>query len=229
MAFAFASILMADGAGRIVSKHSGSEAELSADPDSAFWRGVAGVWAENGPTGKPTPGHKTEIRSRWTEKNLYVLFVSQYDKMNPKPNPSTTTETNKLWEWDVAEVFVGADSQNIRRYREYQVSPQGEWVDLDIDRDRPLPEGGWLWNSGFHVKARIDESKKLWYGEMRIPFESINGAGGKPFTPRAGAELRINFYRLQGPKPDRAMIAWQSTGAGTYHVPEAFGRMILEK
>jgi hypothetical protein len=64
---------------------------------------------------------------------------------------------------------------------------------------------------------------------MQIPFESINGEGGGPFAPRAGAELRINFYRLQGPKPDRAMIAWQPTGTNGYHVPEAFGRMLLEK
>lgn len=229
MPLLFASLLVADGPGRIAGRYSPSEAEVSANPDSPFWRGVTGVTAENGPTGKPTPGHKTEIRSRWTDKNLYVLFIARYERMNPKPNPSTTSETNKLWEWDVAEVFVGADFDNIRRYREYQVSPQGEWVDLDIDRDNPLPEGGWLWNSGFHVKARVDEAKKIWYGEMRIPFESINGPGGQPFSPRAGAELRINFYRLQGPKPDRAGIAWQPTGKGSYHVPEAFGRLILEK
>lgn len=229
MPLLFASLLAAEGTGRIVSKYSSAEAELTADPASRFWQGVAGVWAENGPLGTPTPGHKTEIRSRWTGRNLYLLFVCRYEKMNPKPNPSTATETNKLWEWDVAEVFVGGDFDNIRRYREYQVSPQGEWVDLDIDRDHPLPEGGWLWNSGFRVKARVDEANKVWYGGMQIPFESINGPGGKPFSPRAGAQLRINFYRLQGPKPDRAGIAWQPTGKPSYHVPEAFGRMILEK
>ncbi len=223
-----AAVLMADGPGRIVSKHSGHDAELTADPTSPFWRGIHGVWAGNGPTGAATRGHRTEIRSRWTDKYLYVLFTCPYESLYLKPEPTTFEETNKLWEWDVAEVFVGGDFQNPRRYREYQVSPQGEWVDLDIDRDTPLLEGGWLWNSGFTVKAKLDANGKIWYGEMKIPFESINGEGG-PVAPRDGLELRINFYRLQGPKPNRAMIAWQPTGANGYHVPEAFGRMVLER
>jgi hypothetical protein len=128
----------------------------------------------------------------------------------------------------VAEVFVGADFKNPRHYREYQVSPQSEWVDLDIDRDHPLPEGGWLWNSGFTVKARLDEKNKVWFGEMKIPVASINAENG-PAAAKAGAEMRINFYRLQGPKPSRAGIAWQPTGVPSYHTPEAFGRLVLVK
>lgn len=213
---------------RIASKYAKSDFELTADPNSPHWKHVQGVIAANGPLGKPTPGHKTEIRSRWTEKNLYFLFICPYEQLNLKPDPSTETETNKLWEWDVAEVFVGADFKNPSRYREYQVSPQGEWVDLDIDRINPQPDGGWKWNSGFKVKAHIDEKNKIWYGEMQIPVESIND-DGRPAYAKPGKQMRINFYRLQGPKPDRAGIAWQPTGQPSYHVPDAFGRIVLEK
>jgi hypothetical protein len=94
---------------------------------------------------------------------------------------------------------------------------------LDIDRDHPLPEGGWLWNSGFHVKTRIDRDARIWYAEMQIPWKSIDTR-----TPKAGNELRVNFYRMQGPPPDRKMIAWQPTHARSYHVPEAFGILRLE-
>jgi hypothetical protein len=53
--------------------------------------------------------------------------------------------------------------------------------------------------------------------------ESINGAVAK-----AGSEMRINFYRIQGKKPNGyRMLAWQPTGARNYHVPEAFGRLRL--
>ena len=80
-----------------------------------------------------------------------------------------------------------------------------------------------LWNSGYKVKARIDKEKKIWYGEFQIPIESINGA-----TAKAGSEMRINFYRIQGKKPDGyRMLAWQPTGARNYHVPESFGRLRL--
>ena len=98
-------------------------------------------------------------------------------------------------------------------------------MDLDINRDKPSPEGGWKWHAeGFRVRAKIDEQKKVWYGEMRIPIASVDGAAANERS-----EMRINFYRLQGPGPDRKGIAWQPTNSRTYHVPEAFGRIVLVK
>jgi hypothetical protein len=198
------------------------KADFAVTADLAPWKTATAVVAENGPLGDPTPGHRTEIRSVWTPRNLYVLFVCPYESLHLKPGPTPDKETNKLWEWDVAEVFVGADFDNIHRYKEFQVSPQSEWVDLDIDRKRPKPESGWLWNSGFEVKARVDEKNQVWYGAMRIPFSTIDSR-----PPAEGNELRINFYRLQGPPPNRKGIAWQPTKQRSYHVPEAFGRMKL--
>jgi len=216
--------LLADGPGLIESVYSNKDFALSADPAAPHWQGIKGVVAENNQYGKPTPGHHTEIRARWTEKNLYLLYICSYEKLYLIEKPDTKNETNKLWDHDVAEVFAGADFENIGHYREYQVSPQGEWVDLDIDRKHPLPEGGWKWNSGFEVKARIDESKKVWYGEMRIPIASFDARPAK-----AGNEIRINFFRLQGPPPNRNFIAWQPTNGPSYHVPSAFGKMKLVK
>jgi hypothetical protein len=215
--------LWADGKGVIESQRSNREVPLTADPQAKHWKGVAPAIIENGPLGDPVPNHRSEVRSLWTDKNLYILFTCPYEELNLKPDPDTTKDTWRLWEWDVAEVFVGAEMDKIWHYREYQVSPQGEWVDLDIDRKNPLPQGGMLWNSGYKVKARIDNDKKIWYGEFQIPIESINGA-----TAKSGAEMRINFYRIQGKKPNGyRMLAWQPTGARNYHVPESFGRLKL--
>ena len=219
-----AAAAFADGPGVIKSVHSKSDFALSADPIAKPWKGVAPVIAEVDHFGKPVPGHRTEIRSRWTKNNLYLLFVCPFEELNLKADPSATTETNKLWNWDVAEVFVGADFKNIRHYREYQLSPQSEWVDLDIDRDNPKSGGGWRWNSGFTVKGRIDREKKTWYGEMQIPLQSIDS---RPAAP--GNQMRINFYRIQGPEANRKYVCWQPTGALNNHVPEAFGRIELVK
>jgi len=221
---ATATLASADGPGVIVSTYSKADFDLTADPNSKPWKKITGVFAENGPKREPVPGHRTEIRSRWTKKNLYLLFICPYETLYLRPNPSTSTETNKLWDWDVAEAFIGTDFNNIRRYKEFQVSPQGEWVDLDIDRDHPLPEGGWRWNSGFTVKARIDEGRKIWYGEMRIPIDKID-----PRAPKPGLEMRVNLYRIQGSPSDKKHIAWQPTNQMNYHVPEAFGRLRLGK
>ncbi|HLH31154.1 MAG TPA: carbohydrate-binding family 9-like protein [Terriglobia bacterium] len=201
-----------------------SDVPLTADPNSKEWKSVQGVTAEHGPRGNLTAGHKTEIRSRWSDNDLYFLFICQFEQLYLKPNPSTTSETPRLWDWDVAEVFIGSDFQNIKRYREFQVSPHGEWVDLDIDRNPTPPNHNMQWNSGYQVKARIDEKSKIWYGVMRIPIDKIESR-----KPQAGQDLRINFFRFQGPPPDRKSIAWQPTNADNFHVPEAFGRLHMEE
>jgi hypothetical protein len=216
------SLGLADGPGVIISHRASADFALTADPSSPTWKGISGVFMDKGPKGEPAPGHRTEVRARWTRNNIYLLYVCPYEELHLHPNPSQTRETNQLWDWDVAEVFVGTNFENIRRYKEFEMSPQGEWVDLDIDSSNMGNDNAWLWNSGFAVKARIDAEKKIWYGEMRIPIQSIDSR-----PPAAGNEMRINFYRCQGADPHRKYIAWQPTHAATFHVPEAFGRMRL--
>lgn len=195
---------------------------LTADPQTEVWKNIKGIIAEQGRHGEIVPNHRTEIRSRWTKDNLYFLFICPYEQLHLRPNPSTTTETDHLWDWDVAEVFIGTDFSDIRRYREFQVSPQGEWVDLDINRNTQPPRHEVPWNSGFEVKARLDRESKIWYGEMRIPLKRI-----EPRAPKAGLEMRINFYRCQGAPPQRALINWQPVNNNSFHTPEAFGRLRL--
>jgi len=180
------------------------------------------VYADRGPFGQPQERYRTEIRSRWTAKNLYFLFICPYEELNLKPSPTTTLETYGLWNWDVAEVFIGSDFQNIRRYKEFEISPQGEWIDLDIDLTKTHHEDGWKWNSGFAVAARIDPTAKIWYGAMRIPFPALLN-----HPPATGETFRINLFRSQGPASNRIQIAWQPTMAATFHTPEKFGLLRL--
>src|SRR5262245_40105607 len=58
-----------DDSKTIKSFRSNSDFALTADPDSGEWKKIKGVFATNGPRGDLTPGHRTEIRSRWTDKN----------------------------------------------------------------------------------------------------------------------------------------------------------------
>ena len=120
------------------------------------------------------------------------------------------------------KAFIGADFEHIRRYKEFEISPQGEWVDLDIDLDKPHHEDGWTWNSGFGVSARIDPAAHVWYGATEDSYAAID--------TRAAAEgnvLRINLFRSQGPKPAQHHIAWQAPMKDSFHVPERFGLLKL--
>jgi Carbohydrate family 9 binding domain-like len=219
-----AALLHGHGARVFESKHATEDVVPEADPNSSFWRGATRITFSRDPFGTIVPGHSTEVRSRWTNENLYFLFICPYEQLNLKPDPRTDIETNHLWNWDVAEVFIGSDFQNIRKYKEFEVSPRGEWVDLDIDLNNPHHENGWTWNSGLKVAARIDASSNIWYACMRIPYSSVDV---KPAA--AGSILRINFYRAQGPPSQHKAIAWRPTHQATYHVPEAFGSLKLVK
>jgi hypothetical protein len=221
-AFLLAGVCLAAGSGQIESKLAPRDASADTDPDSAFWRGVQPIYAERDNSGDPVPGHRTEIRSRWTAGNLYFLFICPYESLSLKPEPKIETETNELWKWDVAEVFIGTDFKNIRRYKEFEISPQSEWIDLDINLDSPRREDGWLWNSGLQAAARIDAASKIWYAFMRIPYQSVDS------RPAASGNIfRINFFRSQGPRPNHKSILWQPTHKPSFHVPEVFGTLKL--
>ena len=76
----------------------------------------------------------------------------------------------------------------------------------------------------FTVKEKVDQEKKIWNCAMRIPWKSVDE---RPVA--ADREYRINFYRIEGDKPNRVFMAWSPTGVPSYHTPSAFGRLKLAK
>lgn len=209
---------------KIQSVRAEADVSLNTNPKSTFWRGAQPVYLESDTHGNPVPKYRTEVRTRWTKQNLYFLFICPYEQLNLKPNPSTSSETNQLWNWDVAEAFIGSDFKDIRRYKEFEISPQGEWIDLDINLNKPHHEDGWTWNSGFKVAARIDRTAHVWYGAMKIPYSAIDT------RPAAvGNTLRVNLFRSQGPGPKHHEITWHAPMTDTFHTPERFGLLELVK
>ena len=203
--------------------------ELLADPDAPFWKGVPGIVIDRRiDSREPVPSLKSDVRSRWTDKYLYMIGVCPYEKSNLRPNPVTNVETHRLWEHDVLEVYIGANFKDITKYYELQVSPQGEYLDMKIDQTKEVIGVGdeRLWDSGWQVKSRHEPTQRIWYGEFRIPIAAIDSRPAK-----VGNEFRINVYRLQGPHPERParrdFIAWQPTGEYHPHRPLHFGRLKL--
>src|ERR1700742_4554679 len=133
---------------------SGSPA-LNTDPHSATWANAASAWIEKDCTDKLSyPDLKTEVRGFWTDTDLYLLFSSPYKVLNLWLPADNSKDRLKLWDKDVVEFFLGDDWQNIRHYREFEIAPTGDWVDLAIDLDHDTY--GAEWNSGFEHQGRID-------------------------------------------------------------------------
>ena len=195
---------------------------LNTDYASDFWRNAPVILLTRNAYGEPLAGPPTEVRSRRTRMHLYVLFSCPYETLWLKPDPVTSRETNRLWEWDVAEVFIRAEDAHLRRYKEFEVSPQREWVDVDVDLDAPNHEAGWVWTSGMEAAAHINGQRRAGSGAMRIPFASIDA---RPVE--AGAVLRVNFFRWCA--FERTSVAWIPTMKPTFHVPEVFGTLLLDR
>jgi hypothetical protein len=213
--------------GIFASYHAREDHELTADPESPFWKGVNGVTLDKSILNEPEPALRSEAKSRWTADSLYFLFFGPYETLHLRPDPDTAHETYKLWMWDVFELYLGANFENINLYGEFQISPQSEFLDLGIDAPKARP--GWnderLWDSGMKVKSRIDAERKIWYGEMRIPIAAIDKR-----PPVAGNEMRVNVYRLQSKGEGKGrphFLAWQPTGEWNPHRPQQFGVLKL--
>src|SRR5262245_66600011 len=86
----FLNEITTDDAKTIKSSYIKSDFALTADPGAQHWKNIKGVIADRGPRGDLTPGHRTEIRSRWSQKNHYLLFICTYKDTYLILNPSPT-------------------------------------------------------------------------------------------------------------------------------------------
>jgi alpha-galactosidase len=116
----------------------------------------------------------------------------------------------------VAEAFLQPDPSKPRYYKEFEVAPNGFWIDLDISPG-PLRE----LKSGLQHSVWLDEQNHLWAAELAIPMKALV----PKFDPRA--EWRANFYRIEGQKEPRFYSAWRATNTPVpnFHVPSAFGHL----
>ena len=103
-----------------------SDPHLDTNASSAFWRGSALIYMDADTRGKPDPKYRTAIRSRWTKNNLYLLFTCPYEELYLKPNPVTSAETNELWNWDVAEAFIGEGAKVVVADVDRLARPNGQ-------------------------------------------------------------------------------------------------------
>ncbi len=170
------------------------------------------------------PEAQTTIEAFWSDTDLYVFFRCPYKELNLFLPANHSEARMNLWDRDVVEMFVGDDWENIRHYREFEIAPTGDWIDLAIDLNRDSFDH--TWRSGWETTARIEEANKIWYAAARIPLKSISE---KPVKP--GTKWRINFYRIDAPGDDkqRHFMCWQQTCSHQHgnHTPESFGTLIF--
>jgi|ERR1051325_5902205 alpha-galactosidase len=185
------------------------------------WKHAKWVKFDNDASGKVHyPEAATRVASLWTETHIYFAFSSRYDSLNIYEGEDPKPERWQLWDRDVVEVFLNPQPERVNHYFEFEVAPNNQWIDLEIDKTKD-PFNDASWNSGFEHLTRIDAQGHIWTAEMRIPLESVNV---KEIHP--GLQWRVNLFRAAGKGADdhRKFLAWSIIPEGkTFHVPTRFG------
>ncbi|HMD40200.1 MAG TPA: carbohydrate-binding family 9-like protein [Candidatus Acidoferrum sp.] len=195
-------------------------ADAAGFPPEFAWEKAAAIEFRHDWQGKNAdPQRETEVRILWTADVLYLRFLAKYRSITVFEDAEPGGRRDKLWERDVAEVFLQPEGSERHSYKEIEVSPNGMWIDLDI-----APEGKRDLRSGLKRRVHVDE-KMTWRAELAVPMESLIGK----FDPAAA--WRVNFYRVEGATEPRFYSAWRPTGTPepNFHVPEAFGKLVFER
>ena len=162
------------------------------------------------------PDRQTEVRVLWSPQTLFLRFECRYRELHVFQDSDANGRRDQLWDRDVAEAFLQPDPSRPTEYKEFEVSPNGFWIDLDIAPGQK-PD----LKSGMQRSVVVDEKRRTWTAELAIPMKALTSK----FDPTA--IWRVNFYRVEGEVEPRGYYAWQPTGTPqpNFHVPNAFGRM----
>ena len=205
----------------ITSKFSHQDFKPDANLKKKVWREAEWVRFDHDMSGAPNyPQAETSVASCWTATHVYFAFRCKYSTLNVYEGEDTVKERWELWNRDVAEVFLNPEPERVSHYYEFEVAPNNQWIDLEIDKTK-TPFNDAAWDSRFEHATRVDAKKHLWTCEMRIPLSSIKVSAIQPDT-----QWRVNFFRADGPGDDsqRRFLSWSAITEGkSFHVPTRFG------
>jgi alpha-galactosidase len=193
------------------------EIELNAGHPAAEWQTARPVvFSADWQGQNADAARETRVRALWSRQTLYLRFECRYRELFVFEDSDPNGRRDGLWDRDVAEAFLQPDPSRPPYYKEFEVSPNGMWVDLDI-----FPGGRSNLQSGMRRSVVLDEASHVWQAELAIPMKALTAA----FDPQA--TWRVNFYRVEGRQEPRHYLAWQPTHSErpNFHVPAAFGRM----
>ncbi len=178
-----------------------------------YWSGIAAP-----------AGRHFAARLLWSDKALYVRFeAAQAEPLIVSEKPDLTQKIKGLWARDVCEIFIAVDKAKRNKYFEFEIAPNGEWIDLGIEVTPKERKTDWDYKSGMTSAAFIEKEKIVM--AIKIPFSAL----GK--TPKTGDIWLGNLFRCVGKDPTRGYLSWQPTKTKMpdFHVPKAFGEFQFVK
>lgn len=117
----------------IVALYVEHEIELNAAHPSNLWDQAQSItFCTDWQGGNPDPERQTQVKMLWSARSFYFHFECRYRELFIFEDSQPNGRRDHLWDRDVAEVFLQPDPSRPRNYKEFEISPNGMWVDLDI-------------------------------------------------------------------------------------------------
>jgi hypothetical protein len=207
----------------ITSRRAAADFSPTGDLSKDVWKDVPTVsYDVEVRANKAFPDSETQVASVWTPDYLYLGYRCKYRALNVFDGEDISKERFGLWYRDTAEAFINPQPERITHYYEFEVAPNNQWVDLEIDLTKK-PFGNVHWDSNFEHATKVDPEHQVWTAEMKIPVKSMGVAELRP-----GDSWRLNLYRLDGvgDDPQRRFLSWSPLPEGTnrsFHQPASFG------
>jgi alpha-galactosidase len=209
------------GTPEVVARYIDHDLSLDAGKPADEWKLATPIVFDSDWQGRnPDPGRETQVRLLWNSRSLYLRFECRYREIHVFDDAEKSGHRDHLWDRDVAEAFLQPDPSRPTFYREFEVSPNGMWIDLDI-----FPAGLADLKSGMQRSVILDEKRKTWIAELSIPLKALT----PHFDPKQA--WRANFYRVEGSTEPRNYLAWNPTNTPepNFHVPARFGVLKFQK
>jgi hypothetical protein len=186
-------------------------------PDSSAWNDAAAVsFCEDWCGKNKDPQRETQVRMLWSWDSLFIQFQCRYRELYTYEDKDNRRD--QLWMRDVAEIFLQTGADEFRTYKEFEISPNGDWLDLHI---APGQKTDLFWN--IESRVTVNPATRIWTAEMSIPMQKLTPS----FHPR---EIwKLNLFRIEGAEPNRFYSSWQPTYTDkpNFHVPECFGELVF--
>jgi len=163
----------------------------------------------------------TFMQTAWNENFLFSKFEGKYEFLTISNELVGKNKTKRLWETnDVFEMFISHESNNI--YKEFQVAPDGKFIDIAIDASSNERISDFSWLSGFTNITKV--TKNSWKSIFIVPWAAFNGN-----PPKDGEEWTANFYRISSPLKNTKYLSWSPVYKIAFHQPNLFGKIIFQK
>jgi hypothetical protein len=201
----------------ITARYVPHEISIDAANPAAEWQSAPPVrFSEDWRGENRDPELETEVRVLWTNATLFLRFVCRYRELFVFSDSDANGRRDHLWDRDVAEAFLQPEPSPERCYKEFEIAPNGMWIDLDIS-----PSGLADLKSGLIRSVHVDEQRQIWTAGTAIPMKAITN------NFDSAAIWRANFYRVEGRVEPRHYMAWQPTHTPqpNFHVPQKFGTL----